>query len=107
MGIITLPDNGGHLALAVFVMNGGGAAAMQKVISDLGAAVYESFTGKPLPPPAQTRCGRGASREETSRASTVITVILNPAAGVRRHDDMPSHLTELFGAAGVPVQWSL
>jgi hypothetical protein len=26
---------------------------MQKVISDVGAAVYESFTGTPLPPPAR------------------------------------------------------
>ena len=53
VGIISLPDNGGHLALAVFVMNGGRAVAMQKVISDIGAAVYESFTGKALPPPAK------------------------------------------------------
>ena len=61
VGIITLPEgnldedkiNGGHLALAVFVMNGGRVAAMQKVISDIGAAVYESFTGKTLPPPAR------------------------------------------------------
>jgi len=51
VGLITLPNNGGHLAMAVFVMNGGSVAAMQKVISDLGAAVYESFTGKALPPP--------------------------------------------------------
>ena len=57
VGIITLPWNNsiysGHLALAVFVMNGGRASAMQKVISDVGAAVYESFTGTPLPPPAR------------------------------------------------------
>jgi beta-lactamase class A len=52
VGIITLPEDGGHLAVAVFVMNGGGAATMERVISDLGAAVYESFTGKPLPRPA-------------------------------------------------------
>jgi beta-lactamase class A len=55
VGIITLPDNGGHLAMAVFVMNGGGAIRMQTVISDLGAAVYESFTGKPLPVPELPR----------------------------------------------------
>ena len=63
VGIITLPGNNvnnvdsvntaGHLALAVFVMNGGRAGAMEKVISDIGAAVYESFTGKTLPPPAK------------------------------------------------------
>jgi beta-lactamase class A len=51
VGIITLPDNGGHVALAVFVMNGGSAAAMQRVIADVGAAVYESFTGTSLPAP--------------------------------------------------------
>jgi beta-lactamase class A len=60
VGIITLPGSAGHLAMAVFVMNGGGPATMQKVISDLGAAVYESFTGKPLPPPAR-RAGRRRS----------------------------------------------
>ena len=61
VGIITLPGNrdninninSGHLALAVFVMNGGSASSMQKVISNISAAVYESFTGKPLPPPAR------------------------------------------------------
>jgi beta-lactamase class A len=67
VGIITLPEKKGdsddvnnlnnvsraHLALAVFVMNGGRVAAMQKVISDVGAAVYESFTGKTLPPTAK------------------------------------------------------
>jgi beta-lactamase class A len=52
VGLITLPDNGGHVAMAVFMMNGGRAIRMQTVISDLGAAVYESFTGKPLPAPA-------------------------------------------------------
>jgi len=26
---------------------------MERVISDIGAAVYESFTGKTLPPPAK------------------------------------------------------
>jgi beta-lactamase class A len=60
VGIITLPGSAGHLAMAVFVMNGGGPATMQKVISDLGAAVYESFTGKTLPPPAR-RAGRRRS----------------------------------------------
>jgi diacylglycerol kinase family enzyme len=34
----------------------------------------------------------------------VITVILNPAAGARHHDDLAPHLTELFGAAGIPVR---
>jgi len=72
VGIITLPGNtvdtvdtvdigdrgnnlstAGHLALAVFVMNGGRAGAMERVISDIGAAVYESFTGMTLPPPAK------------------------------------------------------
>jgi beta-lactamase class A len=50
VGIITLPGLGGHLAVAVFVMNGGRATAMERVIANVGAAVYESFTGTPLPP---------------------------------------------------------
>jgi diacylglycerol kinase family enzyme len=33
----------------------------------------------------------------------VITVILNPAAGAK-HEDLAPHLTELFGAAGIPVR---
>jgi beta-lactamase class A len=62
VGIITLPENAGHLALAVFVMNGGGAVAMQRVISDVGVAVFESFTGKSLPPAVKIRpARRGAS----------------------------------------------
>ena len=32
------------------------------------------------------------------------TIILNSAAGAKRHDDMPSHLTGLFGAAGMTVR---
>jgi beta-lactamase class A len=55
VGIITLPDNMGHLALAAFVMNGGRPAAMQNVISEVGAIVYESFTGTTLPPLASNR----------------------------------------------------
>ena len=51
VGIITLPDNGGHLALSVFVMNGAGPSAMQKAIAQIAAAAYEAFTGKPIPPP--------------------------------------------------------
>jgi beta-lactamase class A len=63
VGIITLPDGGGHLAMAVFVTNGGRASAMQRVISDLGAVVFESFTGKLLPPPAKpARPARRAAR---------------------------------------------
>jgi len=34
----------------------------------------------------------------------VITVILNPAAGIKRHDDMPSYLTALFTGAGISVK---
>jgi len=34
----------------------------------------------------------------------VITVLLNPAAGAKHGDDLPSKLAELFGAAGVPVR---
>jgi diacylglycerol kinase family enzyme len=34
----------------------------------------------------------------------VITVLLNPAAGAKHSDDLPSRLAELFGAAGVPLR---
>jgi diacylglycerol kinase family enzyme len=34
----------------------------------------------------------------------VITVLLNPAAGARHSDDMPSRLRELFAAEGFPVE---
>jgi beta-lactamase class A len=53
VGLITLPGDAGHLALAVFVMNGRGAATMQKVIADVAAVTYESFTGQVLQPPAR------------------------------------------------------
>ena len=65
VGIITLPEGGGHLAMAVFVANGGGARTMQRVISDLSAAVYESFTGRALTPPA--RPARLAARSRPAR----------------------------------------
>ena len=58
VGLITLPDNGGHLAMAVFVMNGRGAASMQKVISDLGAAVYEASPETVAPPPVKAKPAR-------------------------------------------------
>ena len=53
VGIITLPANGGHLVLAVFVTNGGRVSVMQNAIAEIAAASYESFTGTqlPLPPP--------------------------------------------------------
>jgi len=51
VGIITLPENRGHLVLAVFVMNGGPVSAMQTAIAEIAAAAYESFTGTQLPPP--------------------------------------------------------
>jgi diacylglycerol kinase family enzyme len=34
----------------------------------------------------------------------VISVLLNPAAGAQHSDNMSSRLTELFGAAGLPVR---
>jgi beta-lactamase class A len=66
-GIITLPKGGGHVAVAVFVMNGKNASAMQHVISDIGAAVYESFTGAPLPPPVVK--SRPAGRARAARTA--------------------------------------
>lgn len=55
VGLITLPDGGGHLAMAVLTMNGARSAATERVIAEMAAAVYESFTGKPLPPPEKPR----------------------------------------------------
>jgi beta-lactamase class A len=51
VGLITLPDGGGHLAMAVFTTNGARPAATQHAIAEMAAAAYEAFTGKPLPPP--------------------------------------------------------
>jgi hypothetical protein len=63
VGLITLPPDsaiGGHLALAVFVINGGRRSTMQQTIAQIAGASYEFFTGKPKPqqgqaPPHVTR----------------------------------------------------
>lgn len=54
VGIITLPENGGHLVLAVFAMNGR-VTAMQNAIAQFAATAYERFTGQPLPPPKPSK----------------------------------------------------
>jgi len=51
VGVITLPESGGHLVLAVFVKNGGHRATMARAIAEIAAASYESFTGTRLAPP--------------------------------------------------------
>ena len=67
VGIITLPDNGGHLALSVFVMNGAGASATQEAIARIAAAAYEAFTGKPIPPPpGKAKPARRSARDAGS-----------------------------------------
>ena len=63
VGIITLPANGGHLVLAVFVMNGGRVSAMQNAIADIAAASYESFTGTQLPPPPSPKVVKAAKKK--------------------------------------------
>jgi hypothetical protein len=58
VGIITLPADsaiGGHLALAVFVINGGRASSMQQTIAQIAGASYEFFTGQPLPAPQKAK----------------------------------------------------
>jgi beta-lactamase class A len=55
VGIITLPDKGGRLAMAVFVTNGPRGAAMQYTIAQMAAAAYEAFTGKTLAAPAKPK----------------------------------------------------
>jgi beta-lactamase class A len=64
VGIITLPADsaiGGHLALAVFVINGARVSSMEQTIALIAGASYEFFTGKPLPP-AAARARRAAER---------------------------------------------
>jgi beta-lactamase class A len=58
VGVITLPPDsaiGGHLALAVFVINGWRGSTMQQTIAQIAGASYEFFTGKPLPKPEQAQ----------------------------------------------------
>jgi hypothetical protein len=58
VGIIALPEDAairGHLALAVFVMNGVGVNRMEHTIARLAGAAFEFFTGKPLPPPLRSK----------------------------------------------------
>jgi beta-lactamase class A len=58
VGIITLPADSainGHLALAVFVINGGRASSMQQTIAQIAGASYEFFTGRPLPAPQKPK----------------------------------------------------
>jgi beta-lactamase class A len=56
VGVIELPEDGavrGHLAVAVFCMNGISVTAMERAIARLGGAAFEFFSGKPLPPPVK------------------------------------------------------
>src|SRR4029077_21241217 len=58
VGIITLPTDsaiGGHLALAVFVINGWRRSTMQQTIAQIAGASYEFFAGRPLPKPQQAQ----------------------------------------------------
>jgi len=58
VGVITLPPDGaigGHLALAVFVINGWRESTMQQTIAQIAGASFEFFTGKPLPKPQQAQ----------------------------------------------------
>jgi beta-lactamase class A len=71
VGIITLPENGGHLVLAVFVMNGGRVSAMQNVIADIAAASYESFTGTQLPPPPAPKAIKAGKKKPAHKRKSV------------------------------------
>src|SRR5215510_9646343 len=58
VGIIALPPDsaiGGHLALAVFVVNGSRVSTMQQTVARIAGASYEFFTGKPLPKPQKAK----------------------------------------------------
>src|SRR5204863_9610163 len=64
VGIITLPDDSamtGHIALAVFAVNGR-PRATQQTIARLSAAAFEFFTGRPLPKLARIRAPNGKRR---------------------------------------------
>jgi beta-lactamase class A len=64
VGIITLPADsaiGGHLALAVFAINGAPVSSMEQTIARIAGASYEFFTGKPLRPSA-ARARRAVAR---------------------------------------------
>jgi beta-lactamase class A len=70
VGIITLPDDSaipGHLALAVFVTNGGRLSAMQRTIAQLSGAAFEFFTGRPLPPPHKAKAPLKSRRTRRTR----------------------------------------
>jgi beta-lactamase class A len=56
VGIITLPPHGkvgGRIALAVYVADGAGLAAMERTVAHLGAAAFEFFSGKSATPSMQ------------------------------------------------------
>ena len=63
VGILTLPADsaiGGHLALAVFVINGVRVSSMERTIARIAGASYEFFAGKPLrPQPAHAALSNG------------------------------------------------
>jgi beta-lactamase class A len=72
VGIITLPADSaipGHLAVAVFAMNGIGVRRMERTIARLGAASYEFFMGRPLPPPVKPAKPAAPAKRRPSRAS--------------------------------------
>jgi beta-lactamase class A len=57
-GVITLPEGSripGRVVLVVFVAGGSTVAAMERSIAQLGAATFEFFTGRTLPPPPVRR----------------------------------------------------
>ena len=63
VGVITLPESGGHLVLAVFVKNGGQRATMARAIAEIAAASYESFTGTRLQPPPPPKAIKAARKK--------------------------------------------
>jgi len=72
VGIITLPADSaipGHLAVAVFAMNGIGVRRMERTIARLGAASYEFFTGRPLPPPIKPARPAQPTKRRRSRGN--------------------------------------
>jgi hypothetical protein len=52
------------VAVAAFTMNGTRVSPMERTIAGVGGAVFEFFTGKPLPPPPKPKpaAGRRAAK---------------------------------------------
>jgi hypothetical protein len=85
VGIITLPSDSaisGHLALAVFVINGAPSSAMQQTIARIAGASYEFFTGKPMPEPQRAKAS--AKKARARRVNTPPPAPVHTSVGLSK-----------------------